>query len=140
MTTSQNEKVIQMIPSAQVHYSQAVKAFRKGKYTAAIDHFKIGISLSKNQQEEIFGRIQLGLMFQHTEEIYESIALFNDLLEQSSTQLSEVYYFQATNYAYIEEYETALSLLETFLELERSDGPLLAEAKEMKEMLEQKLF
>lgn len=138
MAASKNEKIIRIVPSAQVYYDRAMKAFQKRDYSKAIEHFKTGISLSKHKQEEIFGRVQMALMMQHSQDFQESITILNELIEEANERIPELYYFQATNYVHIEEFETALSLVETFLNMVIT-GPYISEAETMKEMLEQRL-
>lgn len=138
MSESEERKIIELIPSADIYYDRALKAFEKREYKKAIEYFKRGVSLSSTDHEEFFGRVQMALMMQHSQDFQESIALLNDLLEKANNQVPELYYFQATNYVYIEEFETALSLIETFLDMGQT-GPYLGEAEAMKQMLEQRL-
>jgi tetratricopeptide (TPR) repeat protein len=133
-----NENIIQFVPSAQLYYDRAMKAFEKRDFQKAIDYFSRGVSLAKHVQEETFGRVQMALMMQHSQDFDDSIALLNDLLEKSGNQIPELYYFQATNYVHIEEFKTALSLTETFLDMVKS-GPYVSEAQSMKEMLQYRL-
>lgn len=138
MSEKKTSNVIEMIPSTDLYYDRAMKAFENREYEKAIDSFKKGVSLAKTKQQEIFGRVQVALMMQHSHRFQDSIALLNDLLEKSNNRIPELYYFQATNYVHIEEYETALSLIETFLNMVEK-GPYVTEAQAMKDMLEQRL-
>lgn len=138
MSETKPPNVIEIIPSTDLYYDRAMRAFEKRDYEKAIDCFRKGVSLAKTKQEEIFGRVQVALMLQHSHRFQESIALLNDLLEKADNRIPELYYFQATNYVHVEEYETALSLIETFLNM-IDKGPYVAEAQTMKDMLEQRL-
>lgn len=138
MGTRKKNNVIQLIPSTQVYYDRAMRAFEKQDIHKAIDYFKKGVSLAKNKQEEMFGSVQIALMMQHLYNFQDSIALLNDLLEKTENSCPELFYFQATNYIHIEEFETALSLVEVYLNMSPK-GPYRKEANQMKHILEERL-
>lgn len=138
MNAKKYENVIQVIPSAQMYYDRAMKAFEKRDIHKAISQFKKGISLAKTEDDALFGQVQVALMMQHTQDFYESIALFNQLLERTNNKYPELYYFQAANYIHVEELETALSLIEFYLE-RSPKGSYAPEAIEMKQMIEYRL-
>lgn len=130
--------IIQLIPSAKVYYERATKAFEKRDIRKATDYFEKGVSLAKSIQDELFGRVQIALMMQHSYDFENSIALLNDLLEKTQNKYPELFYFQATNYVHVEEFETALSLVEVYLDMSPT-GQYRNEAEQMKDMLKDRL-
>lgn len=135
MERSDDHQVISLIPSAKTYYGRAMIAYEKSNFERAKHHFKIGITLAKNEEEKLFGHIQLALIHQHSFEFQKSIELFDSIFEKISEKHPEVYFFQATNYLHLKDYEKALLLLEQCIELNRS-GLYQSETLEMKKIIE----
>lgn len=135
MERSDDHQVISLTPSAKTYYGRAMIAYEKTNFERAKNHFKTGISLAKNEEEKMFGHIQLALIHQHSFEFEKSVELFDSLLNNLIQRYHEVYFFQATNYLHLKEYNKALSLLEKYIEGNHSASYKL-EALEMKKIIE----
>lgn len=135
MEHSNDQQVISIIPSAKTYYGRAMIAYEKKDFERARHHFKTGISLARTEEEKVFGRVQLALVYQHSFKFQESIELFDALLKEKPKSYPEAYFFQATNYLHLKEYETALTMLDHYIESYRP-GIYIDEALEMKKMIE----
>ncbi|WP_208560910.1 tetratricopeptide repeat protein [Marinilactibacillus kalidii] len=138
MRQADEHQVISLIPSARTYYGRAMIAYEKKDFKKAEKHFKTGLSLAANIDERIFGNVQLALIYQHSFEFEKSIAVLNDVLENESKKYYDIYFFQATNYIHLEDYETAKAMLDVYRGA-RQNGTYSAEADEMKKMIEQQL-
>lgn len=135
MEHSDDQQVISIIPSAKTYYGRAMIAYEKKDFERARQHFKTGISLACKEEEKIFGRVQLALVYQHSFKFQQSIELFDVLLKEKPISYPEAYFFQATNYFHLKDYERALILLDHYIVPNRP-GIYIDEALEMKKMID----
>jgi len=101
-------------------------------------YFSRAVTLSKNEEESIFASCQLAICYQHTGEYDESIEILDELIKNSGDIFAEAYYFQANNYAFLEDLEQSLLLVEQYLTLD-PDGDFVDEASELQETLKVEL-
>jgi len=135
MERQKRNTIIQVIPNSDLYYSRGLKEYEKGRISQAKKNFQIGTSLAKNEQDRFFGLCQVALLHQHTGQYKESMEIMEQLLKKGAGRYPEIYYFQANNYAFVEDYKEALKLTERYLRID-PDGEYAEEAEEFKEMLE----
>ena len=134
----QQATIIEVIPTSEFYFKCGITAFQKNEMDRAKKYFSRAVTLSKNEEETIFASCQLAICYQHTGNYDESIEILEDLIENSGDIFSEAYYFQANNYAFIEDLEQSLILVEQYLALD-PDGDFFEEATELQETLKMEL-
>lgn len=134
----QQATIIEVIPTSEFYFKRGITAFQKNEMDRAKKYFSRAVTLSKNEEETIFASCQLAICYQHTGNYDESIEILEDLIENSGDIFSEAYYFQANNYAFIEDLEQSLVLVEQYLALD-PDGDFFEEATELQETLKMEL-
>lgn len=135
---NQQATIIEVIPTSEFYFKRGIAAFQKNEMDRAKKYFSRAVTLSKNEEETIFASCQLAICYQHTGNYDESIEILEDLIENSGDIFSEAYYFQANNYAFIEDLEQSLVLVEQYLALD-PDGDFFEEATELQETLKMEL-
>lgn len=127
--------IIRLEPSSDLYYSRGLTDFERGRIEKAKQKFRIGASLAKTPQDRFFGLCQVALLHQHTGHYEESIRLMDELIGESAGRYPEIYFFQANNYAFIDDHKEALKYTERYLRID-PEGEYAEEAEEFKEMLE----
>lgn len=137
MSDVENEKavIIPFIPTSDFYFQRGIKAFQKNDMTKAKEYLLRASTLSKNEEERIFALCQLAICYQQTGEFAESMEILDDLIHSDGDIFPEAYYFQANNYAFLDELEEALELVVKYLELE-PDGDFSEEAESLKQVIE----
>lgn len=135
---NQQARIIEVIPTSEFYFKRGITAFQKNEMDRAKKYFSRAVTLSKNEEETIFASCQLAICYQHTGNYDESIEILEDLIENSGDIFAESYYFQANNYAFIEDLEQSLVLVEQYLALD-PDGDFFEEATELQETLKMEL-
>ncbi|WP_027108881.1 tetratricopeptide repeat protein [Lacticigenium naphthae] len=135
MVKDNKSTIIHVVPSSSLYYDRGLKAYDENHIDKAQKYFERGVSLAETEDDRIFGKCQLALLYQHNGNFQVSIDMLNELLEEKPTRYPELYFFQANNYAFVENYEKALHLTELYIRTD-PDGQYLDEAKEIKEMIE----
>lgn len=130
-----DNQVIHINPSAKLYYGLALKEFDKMNLKKAIKYFKRGISLAKDNEEHVYGRIQLALLYQHDGQFSESEQLIESLIGETNDAYPDLYYFQAINFMSSQMKDQAKESIEYYLDIAKSDSPYAEEAKEMLEVL-----
>lgn len=130
-----DNQVIHINPSAKLYYGLALKKFDKMELKKSIKYFKRGISLAKDDEEQVYGRIQLALLYQHDGQFSESERLIERLIEDTNDAYPDLYYFQAINFMSSQMKEQAKESIERYLETAKPDSPYEEEAKEMLDVL-----
>lgn len=130
-----DNQVIHINPSAKLYYGLALKEFDRMDLKKAIKYFKRGISLTKDEEEQIYGRIQLALLYQHDGQFSESEQLIESLIEDTNDAYPDLYYFQAINFMSSQMKGQAKESIEYYLETAKADSPYEDEAKEMLNIL-----
>lgn len=140
MSEMENQKatIIEVIPTSEFYFQRGIVAFQKNEMDRAKKYFSRAVTLSKNEEERIFASCQLAICFQHTGDYDESIEILDELIENSGDIFVEAYYFQANNYAFLEDLEQSLILVEQYLALD-PDGDFVEEASELQETLKMEL-
>ncbi|WP_277630612.1 hypothetical protein [Atopococcus tabaci] len=139
MEKSKRNTIIEVIPNTGLYYDRGLREYEKGNIPRAQKYFQIGVSLAENEQDRYFGLCQVALLHQHLGNFQESLELLEELLAKGTSRYPEMYFFQANNYAFLEEYKEALKLTERYLRIE-PDGEYAEEALEFKEMLEEEWY
>ena len=134
----QQATIIEVIPTSEFYFKRGITAFQKNEMDRAKKYFSRAVTLSKNEEETIFASCQLAICYQHTGNYDESIEILDDLIENSGDIFAESYYFQANNYAFIEDLEQSLVLVEQYLALD-PDGDFFEEATELQDTLKMEL-
>lgn len=140
MSDSENKRapIIEFFPSSEYYFSLGIEAFQKNDILKAKKYLNRAATLCKTEEEKIFALCQLAICHQHAGEFNESIAILDTLIEESGDIFSEAYYFQANNYAFLEDLEEALELVKMYLK-EDPAGDFIEEATELKQTLEMEL-
>jgi len=132
---SKDEQVIHVNPSAKLYYGLALKEFDKMNLEKTIKYFKRGISLAKDDEERIYGRIQLGLLYQHNNQFSDSEKLIENLLEEVNDEYPDLYYFQAINFMYSQMKDEAKESIQYYMKIAKADSPYQEEAQKMLEAI-----
>ena len=127
--------VITVQPDSELYYHRGGRAFDQGKIEQAKIYFERGASLAESDEEWAFGMCQVALLHQATGMYESSMELFDELIEYQSTLFPEMFYFQANNYAFLEEFERALSLARYYLTIS-PDGEFMNEVSDFVKMVE----
>ncbi|MGX7419058.1 tetratricopeptide repeat protein [Carnobacterium gallinarum] len=127
-------QIINFIPSSDYYFNLGIGAFQKNDMKRAKKYLARAVTLCKNEEEKIFALCQLAICHQHIGEFNESIEILTNLIEESGDIFSEAYYFQANNYAFLEELPKALDLVETYLKIDPT-GDFIEEAMELRNTL-----
>ena len=140
MSEIENQKatIIEVIPTSEFYFQRGITAFQKNEMNRAKKYFSRAVTLSRNEEESIFASCQLAICYQHTGEYDESIELLDELIEKSGDIFAEAYYFQANNYAFKDDLEKSLILVEQYLTLD-PDGDFVEEASDLQETLKMEL-
>ncbi|MGB7365656.1 tetratricopeptide repeat protein [Carnobacterium jeotgali] len=140
MSEIENQKatIIEVIPTSEFYFQRGITAFQKNEMNRAKKYFSRAVTLSRNEEESIFASCQLAICYQHTGEYDESIELLDELIEKSGDIFAEAYYFQANNYAFKDDLEKSLILVEQYLTLD-PDGDFIEEASDLQETLKMEL-
>lgn len=133
-----NAQIISFLPSSDYYFNLGIGAFQKNDMKRAKKYLARAVTLCKNEEEKIFALCQLAICHQHAGEFDESIAILADLIEESGDIFSEAYYFQANNYAFLEDLPKALELVETYLKIDPT-GDFNEEAIELRTTLKMEL-
>jgi len=129
------DNIIHIHPSSELYYGLALKQFDKMNIKKGIRYFQRGISLAENKNEEVYGRIQLALLYQHDAQFRESIKLIELLLSEVRDAYPDLYYFQAINYMSIGDKEDAKASAEYFLD-KADNNTYVSEAEDLLSMLD----
>ncbi|MCA9764904.1 MAG: hypothetical protein KC455_00640 [Carnobacterium sp.] len=137
MSEMKNEKaiIIPFIPTSDFYFQRGIKAFQKNDMTKAKEYLLRASTLSKTEEERIFALCQLAICHQQTGEFSESMEILEELIQSDGDIFPEAYYFQANNYAFLDELEKSLELVNQYLELE-PDGDFTEEAESLKQVIE----
>ena len=137
MSDRENETatIIPFIPTSDFYFQRGVKAFQKNDIIKAKEYLLRASTLSKTEEERVFALCQLAICYQQTGEFAESMEILDDLIENDGDIFPEAYYFQANNYAFLDELEEALELVVRYLQLE-PNGDFFDEAESLKEVIE----
>lgn len=139
MSTNEN-KVINVDPSATFYYERAFKAYQGNNIDKGIKYFKRGISLSRHENEAYYGCVQLVLIYQHAGRFEDSYDELERLIKESHQLQPDLYYFQAVNCSYLKSFTEAKEYLDIFIKLldkrNINDNPYRKEAEEMIEMID----
>lgn len=137
MSNKENSKatIIPFVPTSDYYFQRGIKAFQKNDMTKAKEYLLRAGTLSKTEEERVFAHCQLAICYQQTGEFSESMELLEDLIENDGDIFPEAYYFQANNYAFLDELEEALELVDKYLQLEPS-GDFSDEAESLKQVIE----
>ena len=130
--------IINFFPSSDYYFNLGIEAFQKNDMKRAKKYLSRAVTLCKTEEEKIFALCQLAICHQHVGEFQESILILTDLIAESGDIFSEAYYFQANNYAFLEDLPKALELVETYLKLDPL-GDFSEEAKELLETIQSEL-
>lgn len=136
MIKEKQSAVLEVIPSSDLYYERGGQLFDKGNIQKAKEAFELGASLAETEEDWAYGICQLALLHQYTDSIRDSIELLEEALEYQSGVYPEMFYFQANNYAFLENFEKALSLTKYYLLLD-PNGEYAEEATEFVQMMEE---
>lgn len=134
----EKSKIVKVIPTSDFYFQRGVKAFQKNNMEHAKRYLSLAVSLCKNEEEKLFALCQLAICCQHTGDFSESITILDNLIAENGDIFAEAYYFQANNYAFLEEFDKALENLDQYL-INDPAGDFVDEAVELKETIESEL-
>lgn len=135
MQEKNRTKMTTVIPDSELYYERGGRAFDRGDIQKSKEAFEIGASLAESEEDWAYGICQLALLHQYTDDIAASMELLDEAMRYQSAVYPELFYFQANNYAFLENYEKALSLTRYYLLMD-PNGEYAEEAKEFVKMIQ----
>lgn len=131
----ENEPIICIEPSAEFYFKRGWKAFQKSRLHDAEKYFERAASFAQDEMDRVFGLCQVALIKQHQGNYQASADLLDSLIKEGLGYFPEVYYFQANNFAFLEDFLRALKYTQVYLYLEPS-GDYQQEAEQFQAELE----
>lgn len=129
------KKILTVHPGSELYYERGGQSFDHGNIQKAKVYFDRGASLAETEEDWAYGLCQLALLEQFTGNIKKSMELLEEVMAFQSSTYPEMFYFQANNYAFLENFNQALSLAKYYL-LCDPKGEYAEEAEEFVQMVE----
>lgn len=127
--------VLPVSPGSELYYERGGIAFDGGNIKKAKIYFERGASLAETEEDWAYGLCQWALLEQFTGNIEKSMELLEEVMAFQSSAYPEMFYFQANNYAFLDDFKQALSLAKYYLFCD-AEGEYAEEAEEFVTMIE----
>lgn len=130
--------IIRIHPDAEFYFNRAWDAFDNNALERSLKYFKRAESLANLDEDKEFAQCQIALIYQHLGNYQQSRDLIHELILKGTENYPEVHYFQANNYAFLDDFARALKCIQMYLYLV-PNGEYKEEAEEFQRDLEEEL-
>jgi tetratricopeptide (TPR) repeat protein len=124
----------QIIPlrfDSDFFYRRGLACYRKGELRRASRYIDRALRMKPNNVEYLCRQAEI---LSELEEYESSISLLRKVVRDLDSRMTDCYFFMANNYAYLGEFEQALTEVKTYIALE-PHGAFAREARELYDML-----
>lgn len=128
---SQKKRVISLHHDGDFFYQKGMTSYQKGDLERASRYLERALKIKPNEVEYL---AQQAAILSELENYTASIDLLKKIVHELDAQMTECYFFMANNYAYLGDFEEALTEVRTYMALE-PHGAFAHEARELLEML-----